>query len=347
LDEDELTPDEVEALADTFSVGPPAETLLRMAKFPAAAIPVTGFSTSFEFWSLIADKVRLRVMPNGRRELLAAARRRFPYNPKFADPPAADAPPAGARARAGAGAGTTIVGGQGIQIGGNNVQNNTYYGAPPQTTPTARPEAGHRPPRSRTAPVRVLVIGASPSDPDLPYVRADREAHVIDAVARPDRIEVKTVVGAEATDLEKVRTFRPDILHFVCHGEDGCLIFNDTRGEADPVEAERIVELLRHYRAEDGVRLRAIVLAACDGQTLVPFFTDVADVVIGHRGKLADPCGEAFARQLYRLLGDDTRDAADPLDLAAAAREAAQLAAQFSGGCASVVGTLIVRPDAG
>jgi Effector-associated domain 1/CHAT domain len=340
LDEDELTPDEVSDLAETFPVGPSAETLLRMAKFPASEIPVTGFRTSFDFWSLIAEKVGLGAMPNGRSKLIAAARQRYPYAGKFADRPGRDAPPARAAAA------TTVVGGQGVQIGRNNVQNN-YYGAAPQSAPTANPDPGRRPPRTRTALVRVLVIGASPSDPDLPYVRADREAHVIDAVARPDRIEVKTVVGAEATDMEKVRTFRPDILHFVCHGEDGCLIFNDTRGEADPVEAGRIVELLRHYRAEDGVRLRAIVLAACDGQTLVPFFTDVADVVIGHRGKLADPCGEAFARQLYRLLDDDSRDPADPRDLAAAAREAAQLAAQFSGGCASVVDTLIVAPDAG
>ena len=337
---DELTPDEVRDLAETFPVGPPAATLLRMAKFPAAEIPVTGFHTSFDFWSLIAEKVRLGAMPDGRRKLLAAARERYPYGAKFAVPPAGHAPAAPTAAA------TTVVGGTGIQIGRNNVQNN-YYGAPPQTTPAAKPEAGNRPPPTRTAAVRVLVIGASPSDPDLPYARADREAHVIDAVARPDRIEVKAVVGAEATDMEKVRTFRPDILHFVCHGEDDRLIFNDMRGEADPVEASRIVELLRHYRAEDGVRLRAIVLAACDGQTLVPFFTAVADVVIGHRGKLADPCGEAFARQLYRLLDDDSRDPADPRDLAAAAREAAHLTAQFSGGCASVVDTLIVRPDAG
>jgi len=290
LDEDELTPEEVIALAETFPVGPPSETLLRMAKFPAYAIPAAGYRTSLEFWSAVAEQVAAGVMRDGRRALLAAARRKFPYSTKFPDPPA------------GAVRGATV------------------------------------------APLRVLVIGASPSDPDLPYIRADREAHVIDKEARQGRVEVTYVLGAEATDMENVRSFRPNILHFVCHGEGDCLVFNDTRGEADPVQAGRIVHLLRHYRDADGVRLRAIVLAACDGETLAPNFTQVADTVIAHSGKLADPCGEAFARQLYRLLNDGTRDVADPHDLAAAAREAAQLAAQFCAGCAPVIDNLIVLP---
>ena len=302
MDDDELTPDEIEALAGTFPVGPSARTLLRRAKFPAAAIPVAGFNTSADFWWLIADEVSHGVMKNGRRELLTAARRHFPHNPKFAEPPVTDAD-----ARR------------------------------PADGPGRHPAAG---------PVRVLVIGASPSDSDLPYVRADREAHVIDEVAREDRVTVKAVLGAVATDVEKVRTFRPDILHFVCHGEDGGLVFNDIHGQAHVVDAARIVELLRHYRAEDRVRLRAIVLAACDGQTLAPLFTDVAEVVIGHRGKLADACGEAFARQLYRLL-NDPGDPAGPDRIGAAAREAAQLAAQYSDDCVPVIDNLIVLPGSG
>jgi hypothetical protein len=331
LDTDELTPEEIIALAEAFPVGSPSETLLRMAKFPGYAVPAAGYRTSLDFWSAVAEQIAAGIMPDGRRKLLAAARRKYPASTKFADPSADAAPEATSQ----------VASSQGVQLGEHNVQFNFFADEAPREAAVASlfPRASLAVP-GRTVPLRVLVIGASPSDPDLPYVRADREAHVIDEVARPDRIEIKYVLGAEATDIDKVRMFRPDILHFVCHGEDDCLVFNDTRGEADPVKASRIANLLRFYRGEYGLRLRAIVLAACDGNTLAPLFTGVANIVIGHRGKLADPCGEAFARQLYRLLNDTD-------DLAAAAREAAQLAAQFSAGCTPVIANLIVLPDGG
>ena len=59
----------------------------------------------------------------------------------------------------------------------------------------------------------------------------------------------------------------------------------------------------------------------------------------GHRGKLSDPW-VAFATQLYRRLNETG-------DLAAAAREAAQLTAQFSAACDAVTASLIVLPDGG
>jgi len=73
---------------------------------------------------------------------------------------------------------------------------------------------------------------------------------------------------------------------------------------------------------------------------VAPFLASVADTVIAHRGKLSDPCGVAFATQLYRRLNETD-------DLAAAAREAAQLTAQFSDACDSVIESLIVLPGGG
>lgn len=287
MGEDELTQDEIFALAEAFPVGAPSLTLLRMAGFPAAAIPSDRDRNALEFWTEVAGQIARGVMRDGRRSLLAAARRRYPYSTQFPEPPAGAEP-----------------------------------GAPP----------------GRARPLRVLVIGASPSD--LPPVRADRESRAIAKAAIPGRLDVDDVPGAEATDLERVRSFRPDILHFVCHGEEDFLVFNDVLGESDPVKAGRIADTLRFYQQSTGVRLRGIVLAACDGQTVAPFFADVADTVIGHRGKLSDPCGVAFATQLYRRLNETG-------DLAAAAREAAQLTAQFSAACDAVTASLIVLPDGG
>jgi hypothetical protein len=281
MGQDELTQDEIFALAEAFPVGPPALTLLRMARFPAAAIPPHRDRNALEFWIEVADQIARGAMRDGRRSLLAAARRRYPYGKQFAEP-AADVAP--------------------------------------------------RAPAGRAEPLRVLVIGASPSD--LPPVRADRESRAIAKAAIPGCLDVDDVPGAEATDLGRVRSYRPDILHFVCHGEEDCLIFNDVRGESDPVKARRIADTLRFYEQSAGIRLRGIVLAACDGEKVAPFFAGVADTVIGHRGKLSDPCGVAFATELYRRLNETD-------DLAGAAREAAQLTAQFSDACDAVVANLL------
>jgi Effector-associated domain 1/CHAT domain len=303
MGEDELTQDEIFALAETFAVGTPALTLLRMAGFPAAAIPSGRDRNALEFWTEVADQVARGVMRDGRRSLLAAARRRYPYSTKFPDPPAGASAGAFADAQPGASAG-----GQRGAVAG------------------------------RAGPLRVLVIGASPSD--LPPVRADRESRAIIKAVVPGRLDVDDVPGAEATDLERVGSFRPDILHFICHGEQDSLVFNDVRGESDPVKAGRIAETLGFYQHSAGVRLRGIVLAACDGETVAPLLAGAADTVIAHRGKLSDPCGVAFATQFYRRLNETD-------DLAAAAREAAHLTAQFSAACDAVIASLIVLPGGG
>jgi hypothetical protein len=198
--------------------------------------------------------------------------------------------------------------------------------------------AASSPPPPVRVPVRVLVIGASPSDM-LP-IRADREARTIAGTA-PGLLKVEIMLGAEATDLEKVRAFRPDILHFACHGQGDHLIFNTVLGESDPVLASRIAQTLGYYRENSGVKLRAIVLGSCDGEKLAPDFTGVADTVVAHRRALSDPCGVAFAAQFYRLVSTVPASAVDR-GIAAAAREAAQLTAQFSESCATVIDNLIV-----
>jgi Effector-associated domain 1/CHAT domain/RIP homotypic interaction motif len=343
----ELTHNEVLVLAGAFPV-PSAKTLLSLARFPPWAIPETGYGNSREFWIKISEQLEAGAMPDGRRKILETARDWFPANETLAALAAAAPLPPGPSAPAAmsgaAGQAVTVTGGQGIQIGSNNTQIN-YANA----GPVPRPET---PQASPQAALRVLVIGASPLDPDLPHVRTDREAHAIERAAAPDWVEVKVVLGAEATDLQWVGTFRPDIVHFVCHGTADSLVFSDKDGESHYVTAADVAQRLRFYRDERGVRLRGIVLAACDGETLAPSFAGVADTVIAHRGKLADPCGVAFAAQFYSLLnaaqGGARRAArAQAPDLAGVAREAAQLTAQFSAACDPVITRLIVSQGGG
>jgi hypothetical protein len=319
--DDELTPEEVTALAGTFDVAA-AKTLLRAARFPLGAIPETGYRNSREFWSEISRQLGDGVMEDGRRKIIKAAWYVYPFSRTLPKVPDADA---SSGTMASGGRGIEVAGGQGIVVGDNNVQYN-FHVMPEFASAAVR----------QTVALRVLVIGASPIDEDLPHVRADREAHAIEKVALPDRIAVKVILGAEATDVRQVGAFRPDIVHFVCHGTADSLVFNDARGESDFVTAQRVAETLGFYRDTAGIRLRCVVLAACDGHALAPYFTGVADLVIAHRGKLSDPCGVAFAEQFYTLV-----NGTPAADLAAVAHEAAHLTAQYSAFCEPVVTNLI------
>ncbi len=296
-----LTAKQIRALATLFPPGAQAEALLNSAEFPVWLLPPPAGLNGFQFWTQVSGQLEGGVMPDGVRAVLAAAKQVYPYNPDF-ELEGADSPdvPA-ARAASAASAGTASA-----------------------------------PVFTRAAPLRVLVVGASPAG--VPPVRADRESSRIQQAAQPDHIDVTYVPAAQATDLEKVRSVRPDVVHFVCHGDGGCLVFNDVQGESDPVKASRIADTLSFYRSSADIRLRAVVLAACDGDTLASAFTAVADTVIAFRGKLSDPCGTAFAGQFYKLLNETD-------GIAAAAREAAQLTAAFSGDCAPVIDSLIVLPE--
>jgi Effector-associated domain 1/CHAT domain len=344
MTDDELTQEEVLALASAFPVAS-AKALLSAARFPSWAIPESGFANAREFWIKVADQVADGVMEDGRRKILIEARRIYPYSKKIPEP----APVAGASAgtdpspasapRSSGGPAVYVSGSQGVQFGNGNTQLNFFATDPGQPAP------------GQSELVRVLVIGASPLDPDLPAVRSDREAHAIMGVTAPDRVAVRAVLGAEATDVRQVGSFQPHIVHFVCHGTADSLVFNDTRGESDYVGAARVAQTLALYRETPGVRLHAIVLAACDGHTLAPCFTGVAGLVIAHRGRLSDPCGVTFAQQFYTLLNDAARPGQDAgrksMDLGAIAREAAQLTAQFSAACESVTENLILLPGDG
>jgi hypothetical protein len=191
MTDDELTQEEVLAPAGAFPVAS-AKMLLSAAHFPAWAFPDYGYVNSREFWVKIVEQVAGGVMPDGREQILAEARRVYPWSTTILEPPSA-------------------------------------------RTPAVAP--------GRTAALRVPVIGASPLDPDLPQVRADREAHAIEKAALPDRVAVRVVLGTEATDRRQVALFGPDVVHFVCHGTAGGLVFNDTRGESDYVAAARVAEL--------------------------------------------------------------------------------------------------------
>lgn len=141
MTDDELTRDEVIALADAFPSADSAQTLLRLARFPRAAIPMGGYSNSLGFWTLIGEQVANGVQEGMRLDILVTARGLLPANRQLAalvaaidgdDPPATTPPGPGSPPGSPASGGSvTMTGSRGTQVGSNNVQINFHPRAAP------------------------------------------------------------------------------------------------------------------------------------------------------------------------------------------------------------------------
>ncbi|MEU8633216.1 effector-associated domain EAD1-containing protein [Amycolatopsis sp. NPDC048633] len=189
-----------------------------------------------------------------------------------------------------------------------------------------------------TTVASLLVVAAAPADEGL--IQPDREFRVIETAVERLSVTVDHCPAAELLDLRRILSARPDILHLICHGRSGELIFQDASGNARPVPVETLVSLLRTYRAEAGAALSGIVLGSCYGSEIVHALGEVADVVIAHEGDLDDECAIAFAGELYRTLPDVD-------DLGTAAAVAARHVAVSGDACASMADTLVVWPVGG
>jgi hypothetical protein len=169
-------------------------------------------------------------------------------------------------------------------------------------------------------PLRVRVIGAglgnsyAVAENGSPHlIRADQESRLLLKVQELGHLEVELSPAATVDDLRFSRERPPDILHLICHGGGGRLVFADEFGDPHRVPATDVAELIAAY----GIRFRGIVLNACNGAECADAFRPLADTVIAHRGAVDDDCARLYADQLYRALYDVP-------DLASAARIAAQ-----------------------
>jgi hypothetical protein len=183
--------------------------------------------------------------------------------------------------------------------------------------------------------LRVLAVGASPRGSDR--IRWDRELRAISEANR-GHLDLEACPAASVMDLNRIREFKPDLLHLACHSEDGRLIFEDVDGERHEVEAADVVDTLRLARELKGVRLRGVLLRSCHSEQIAELFSEVADIVVAHHGALDDACAMVFADRFYREL-------ADTPDLRVAARLAARDTANFDQGCRSLLTGLVVLPD--
>jgi hypothetical protein len=147
--------------------------------------------------------------------------------------------------------------------------------------------------------IRVVFVGACPrrNTAEFSDIRVSQE---LDQIRRAARMRNITLAGkfshATRARLGEIMQAEPDILHIACRGKDGRLYWEDSDGDPDDVPADWLAE---NIAERAGRRLSGIVLSACDGETVAPFFSVAAREVIAHKGLVPDNLAIRFTAELY------------------------------------------------
>jgi hypothetical protein len=169
-------------------------------------------------------------------------------------------------------------------------------------------------PLAVSPPLRILGVISSPRD--LPELDTEQErARLEQAISRltaEGLAEITWAPTAEWADLQDVlQAGTWHVLHFIGHGgyapgqEEGVLALTGEDGQADFVEASRLVDLLRQARPVP----RLAVLSCCSGATagITSLFSGTAaalvrggmSAVAAMQYKISDPAAVAFTRGFY------------------------------------------------
>lgn len=227
--------------------------------------------------------------------------------------PEADLPPRRPAAPASTGGAVQTISGAGnvgVNIGGSVAGPvNVLAPSPPVAPPgSARPaDAARASPLATTpagveAPIRILFLGANPTDGVK--LRLDQEVREIDQALRladlGGRFELWQKWAVRPSDLQAhLLRCRPDILHFSGHGVPGrAILLEGEDGATRSVDANRLARLLAQFNRH----LRCVFLNACYSEEQASAIAREVDCVIGMSEEVLDRAAIRFAANFYQAL---------------------------------------------
>lgn len=171
--------------------------------------------------------------------------------------------------------------------------------------------------------VRVLLIGAEPEGQTS--VEVSREFKAIRKALSPrvkdsrmqvsgNRVEIEEIVCATRSEVrDKLKQFKPHIIHVSCHGEENGLAFVGKSGATNVVRGEQLAEYLAH----EGHRPELVFLSACHSYSLVEGLKDKARVLLAYPGVANTKSSYVFVESFYTRLctGDSVEEARKEADL--------------------------------
>ena len=153
----------------------------------------------------------------------------------------------------------------------------------------------------RKSTVRVLLLAANPSNTG--NLRLDLEARNIQEVLDRAEVasEVRYVTAVRPRDLpKKLRTFRPNFVHFSVHGaRNEGIILDDASGRATIVPEEALASLFQLFRG-----VKCVFLNSCYSSTQAAIIAKFVPYVIGMREAISDSAAMEFSFGFYQAISD-------------------------------------------
>jgi hypothetical protein len=146
--------------------------------------------------------------------------------------------------------------------------------------------------------VMVLVFASEPRD--QPRADLDKELReilaMIDEAKFGDHINLRAITAAQAFDLiPNFNRHNPHMVQFSGHGTAAGFLMMGPRDRSEPVEADRIIQMLKWT----GKNLRIVFFNICDSEEHARAAARLVEASIGMRGKMHDTPARMFAAHLY------------------------------------------------
>lgn len=141
----------------------------------------------------------------------------------------------------------------------------------------------------------ILYVSASPKG--LDRVSVERVGGLIKRHLGPAKVELDTACTWRAFR-KLLAVHQPELLHLGFHGQGGDLFFMDDDGQADRVEAARIIEEIGTVPS-----VKWVLLGACESASTAEALKGVVQAAIGMDGSPSDDAVYAYADGFYDALG--------------------------------------------
>lgn len=155
---------------------------------------------------------------------------------------------------------------------------------------------------------RILVLTSNPAGAGGGRLDTDREVRDMLEPLRKhmdsQRCKLEHCPATRVRDfMDRLRDFKPHLLHFIGHGAQFGLCFSDEAGDERFVEGDAFRRMLDASDVED---LRLVVLNACRSHEQAQKLTAMVDCAVGTTTDVPDECAIQFARRFYEDLASGT-----------------------------------------
>jgi tetratricopeptide (TPR) repeat protein len=153
----------------------------------------------------------------------------------------------------------------------------------------------------RRQAIRILLLAANPLNTTT--LRLDHEARDIQEVLERAEVpsEVRHFTAVRARDIpRKLRTFRPNFVHFSGHGEkDKGIVLEDVSGRASFVPHDALASLFKLFKP-----VKCVILNSCYSHAQSISIVEHVPYVIGMSEAIGDKAATEFAFGFYQAIGD-------------------------------------------